>query len=998
MPIRRVFLGLDAPALQAAARWLFDTYAADGVADFDRLTLVVPGGRAGRRLLDLLLTEAESRGMAMLPPKIVTAGTLPEELYEPQRPLADNLTQQLAWCAALQSVRPQVLAPLIPHPPEPDDLEGWLPLADMLKRLHGELAADALNFSDVAERATSISGFNERQRWHVLENLQRIYLQTIDAAGLWDQQTARLVAIEHHELRAQGDLVLLGTVDINQALRKMLDQVAGHVTALVFAPQDWADRFDEHGCLLPSAWQDLHLPITEQQIRVADDPVDQADAVARVIAEYGGRYRGDELIIGVPDEKIVPQISRQLHQCGLPARWGPGRPLTESAPYRLLAAVAEYVAQQRFHPFAALVRHPDVEQYLTVCGVGEDYLIQLDEYYCDHLPARLGEKWLGKESHHDHAKSAYEKLARLLEPLAGAARRPDQWAEPLLEVLREVYRGREFYRENVHDAMTQKSLETIRTAAMGLRAVPHTIAPKVSAAIAIGWVLSQAAGDALPPPPDAAAIELLGWLELPWDDGPALIVTSFNEGFVPEPTGADPFLPNRLRAELGLWDNARRYARDAYYLTVLCATRRDLTLIVGRRDADGGPLAPSRLLFAAPAETAARRALRLFAEPGDRQKRPPLPGMLQAGRQRSGFQVQRPLPLPPTVDAEGEAATPLPGQSMRVTEFRDYLACPYRYYLRHILKLEGVSDDATELDGGAFGGLLHDVLAPLKEPDLAGELSAEKIEAFLLDNLRKELRIRYGKQGLAPLEIQFAQLRHRLSALAKWQAGWAAQGWRVTHTEIDADPATALLLVDGSNVRLRGRIDRIDVNERSGEIAVLDYKSSGTVHKPGQTHRRGDGAWIDLQLPLYRHLLQGLNLHGPIRLGYIAVPNDVTAVGVLLADWDETALSEADEAARNVVRNIRQHNFWPPRDPGPNVPPDFAAICLEGVFDAQWEEAKEECGVWNAECGMQGEQPLSTTSELHNAAPTLTDGEPFRLDESPPTPKKPRRARKGASS
>ena len=987
MPIRRVFLGLDAPALQAAAAWLFDTYATDDGAYFDALTLVVPGGRAGRRLLDLLVSEAETRGLALLPPKVVTAGTLPEELYEPKRPLADELTQRLAWCAALRGIDPAELAPLVPHPPAADDLEGWLPLADMLLRLHGELAADALDFGDVSGKASGLSGFNEQRRWQVLSRLQRTYLEAIDAAGLWDQQTARLIAIEHHECRCEGQLILLGTVDINQALRKMLDQVAEHVTSLVFAPEDWQDRFDEHGCLKPEAWRDLELTLAEEQIRVADDPVDQADAVARAIAEYGGRHRADEVIVGVPDEKVVPQIMRQLDQCGLHARWGPGRSLSESAPYRLLAAVAEFVDRERFRPFAALVRHADVERYIQSCGVGVNYLVQLDEYYADHLPARLGEDWLGRPADHDHVRAVYSAVRRMLSPLAGATRRPDEWAEPLLDVLRTVYAGRELDRNSPHDAMTQRALESIRGAAVLLAEVPASIAPQVSAAIAIGWVLARVVKDSLPPPPDADAIELLGWLELPWDDSPALLVTSFNEGFVPEPAGADPFLPNRLREALGLWDNARRYARDAYYLSVLCATRRSLALIVARRDAEGSPVSPSRLLFAAPAETAARRAVRLFTEPGDRGVRVPLAGPLQATRKQSGFYVMRPRVEPALLPADGEPAAAVPGYSMRVTEFRDYLACPFRYYLRHVRKLEGISDDALEMDGGAFGSLVHDVLAALAKPEMVAETNADKIEAFLLDVLEKKLRAKYGRHPLVPLGVQIAQLRHRLSALAVWQAGWVRQGWRIAHSEVSASGAE--LLVDGRSVALRGRIDRIDVHQDTGVAAVLDYKSGATVVAPEKAHRRFDGTWVDLQLPLYRHLLQGLDIRGPVQLGYIAVPQDVSEVKAMLAEWDAATLEEADEVAREVVRRIRNHEFWPPAQPGYGVPPDFAAICLEDVFDSRIQEGDEEIAAAIVD--------VPAANVVAAPASATIDDEPFSLDGAAPPVRRSRRNLRGTS-
>ena len=93
---------------------------------------------------------------------------------------------------------------------------------------------------------------------------------------------------------------------------------------------------------------------------------------------------------------------------------------------------------------------------------------------------------------------------------------------------------------------------------------------------------------------------------------PALVATSFNEGCVPTSVNSDLFLPNALRQQLELLDNRRRYARDAYALSVLLASRQELTLIAGRQTADGDPLIPSRLTFATDPETMARRAMEFF--------------------------------------------------------------------------------------------------------------------------------------------------------------------------------------------------------------------------------------------------------------------------------------------------------------------------------------------------------------------------------------------------
>src|SRR5262249_46176356 len=157
--------------------------------------------------------------------------------------------------------------------------------------------------------------------------------------------------------------------------------------------------------------------------------------------------------------------------------------------------------------------------------------------------------------------------------------------------------------------------------------------------------------------------------------------TGFNEGLVPSSLNHDLFLPNSLRRELGLDDNSRRYARDCYALQSLLHSRRQLTLIIGRTDARGEPMLPSRLLFATEPRAIAERVLE-YCERRPAPPRPGLPGELIPGGETSRFEIPRPQPVDD------------PKTTFRVTEFADYLASPYRYYLRHILQLGEVGDSA----------------------------------------------------------------------------------------------------------------------------------------------------------------------------------------------------------------------------------------------------------------------------------------------------------------
>ncbi|MCE9526974.1 MAG: hypothetical protein K8R36_13065, partial [Planctomycetales bacterium] len=260
MAVTRRFLDWNRPALVSAAEWLREKYrrkdeASTRTLDLRGVIVVVPGGRAGRRLLELLVERAEGDGLVLFPPVITTEGKLPELLYTPKRPFASELTQLLAWASALRKTPPAVLGKVIHHPPPPEDFSRWLELADLVRRLHTELAADGLDFGHVAKGEKKQTGYHEKGRWESLRTIQEQYLRILDGLNQWDIQTARIVGIEKKEFQTERDIVLLGTVDLNRALRQILDQVAERVTALIHAPADWEDRFDEHGCLIPAAWK-----------------------------------------------------------------------------------------------------------------------------------------------------------------------------------------------------------------------------------------------------------------------------------------------------------------------------------------------------------------------------------------------------------------------------------------------------------------------------------------------------------------------------------------------------------------------------------------------------------------------------------------------------------------------------------------------------------------------------------------------------------------------
>ncbi|MCX7421079.1 MAG: PD-(D/E)XK nuclease family protein [Planctomycetia bacterium] len=1034
--ITRVFLSWDRPLLETAVSWLIARYGSTSELDLSRVSIVVPGRRVGRRLLELLVLASESAKTRLVPPFIETLGALPETLYPLQKPLANDLVQQLTWAKVLREMDRSVLGRIVPQPPAKEDALAWWSLGSLMWQQHRELAADGCNFQSVLECGRAMTGFGEAARWQALVKAQNTYHESMDGLNLWDMQTSRLVAIEKREPQTDRDLILLGTADINQVTRGVLDLVADRVTALIAAPEARASWFDAYGCLVPTMWAEAPIDVPAEQIRLCEGPADQASQVARELASFDGRYRTDEVVIGLADQNLGPFIERELSTHSVTTRWIEGSRLADSGPCRLLAVVADVLERGRIEDFAALMRHHDFGDWLARRGRDASAidLATLDEAFRLHLPisAETLQEILDAPSSDATMKLAAKKRSRqkalaslpanvteqeapttpqlsasirellqatheLLAPLKRADRKLNEWAEPLLTWLRTVYGERVVDDSTNEGRIMTSALRRLNEIIDEIAVVPDSVAPVVSAADAIRCAIKRTTADFVPPETIDNAIELLGWLELPLDDTPAAIVTSFNEGFVPTSLNSDLFLPNELRQRLGLNDNTRRFARDAYAVTLLQHARRDVVWLIGRRDAEGNPLIPSRLLFAVDEKELPQRVLQFLERDQHSVTSTPqasnddtnptelvsvekglcttsdLVGTNDGVVQKPGFHrdptsaklgdvcVNNPstedhvgfvIPHPGQIAASlemTELLQPARELTLNVTEFRSYLACPYRYFLRHVLKLQTLDDDAVELDALSFGNVLHEVLRKFGQSDLRDSADAEKLRKWLCQLLIEVADEQFGTRRRAAVNVQLKQLESRLEVFARWQATWRRDGWTIAYAEVSVRPSVDVskmgnnadqtdvankpaFTVDGIPVWLHGRIDRIDHNVVTDEWAIFDYKSGDKGASPEETHRKRKSEWVDLQLPLYRHLAHVFSLSQEPRLGYINLPKDLGGVGASFAEWSRDELSDADASAMRVARCVARREFWPPTDPPPSSLQEFNDICQVKVF------------------------------------------------------------------
>lgn len=914
----RHFLPWRSPLLPQAVAWLAGQWQGSGPLDLSRLLVVVPTRQAGRRLRAALAEHAAARGQAVFPPRVQT----PETLVAPPEAsgVASPLQATLAWVHVLTSVDLGRVRAVFPVDPPARDF-GWaLRLAGEFVRLQATLAEAGLTLGDVAGRVEA--DFPERERWQQLGELGRAQAAALAERGWREPEAARIAAARRPApLEGVERIVVLATPD---PLPLALVALAEHARAMpvevaVFAPAEEADGFDAWGRPLEAAWARREPPFSDFRrcVHLLPDGSAQAEQIAALARRYP---RPDGALgVGLADAEIAPLAENALARAGVAAFNPAGELHRAHGLHQFLVALAEFGREPTFRHTLALARAPETLAWLAA-ELGEgfsacDWLEQLDELHARHLPASLF------EARHHARRPAVARGLALLGELRDVVRR-EEFAAGAEAVLMRVFAARPLDLAREADRRFAETVrvwsEVVRDCAEAARHFPR-LARDEWWEIALRRFGDQPREAEKP----AGAIELQGWLELAFEDAPHVVVAGCNDGSIPEAVVGDLFLPESLRAALGLKSNEARFARDAYLLHALVASRLSggrVDVLLGKVSAAGDPLRPSRLLLQCADEHLPARIAHLFRP---LEARAALPAW-----ERSWRLAPRRVPAP---------------ERLSPTAFRTYLACPFRFYLKHGLRMEAVDAQKRELDASDFGALCHLPLERFAAEPWRDCTDERSLAAMLVEEFDRAARERFGEAPSVPLVAQLESARQRLRWAARVQAEQRAAGW-VVHA-IERDFSVPL-----GGLQLRGRIDRIDRHERTGAWRVIDYKTSDTAKSPAEAHLAPPWAnapewarlvvdgrerqWIDLQLPLYLLALPTVLPEAKERAacGYFNLPK--AAASTALAVWDGYSIELHESALRcaeAVVAAVRAGRFWPPNEEIKERDDEFAPLFHRGV-------------------------------------------------------------------
>lgn len=899
--VDRVFIGYHRPLLHAVAHDLIARYSTDTLIDLSNATVVVSGTRVERRLLELLVAEGERSGggRGIVPPRIITRGGLLEAFMPNQQNLASETARQLAWISAIRLLNRESLTHLIPAAPEQLLERSASALAQRIDALYIQLCAERLNFSDVAEKGGEVEGFYEEERWNALQEIYTAYLETLSDADLTCRYRAREVFLQNlEEYPSSADLYLCGILELTKQQRDFLNLFSGAKSAYIFAESSDASGFDSHGALVPSYWEHKTLPLEESPIEVVEHPRDIAPAAATWFGSLATPFEPEDAVLGIGNERLSPFIKGRLSDLGIPAREAAGiSPLHTDIGFTL-TALCSYLETRSLKDVANLLRTPCVQSYVasaletghTDTGI---FLDAVDIYQNNHLqdttrgvlPLNPKQDALGREVVHC--------INTLLAPLLQGAACISTWAGHLYDVLQQLL--------SVYEDKHGEVVDELNALLQEFSECPLSV--EVQAGEAIRMMLEQFAKRLEIADTTTDAVELLGWLEVAFDDASSVVLTGLEEGAVPAVINSDPFLPDSLARHLGLANNQSRYARDAALFSTMVRSKENLRVIVCRRSLSGEAIQPSRLLFACKSSLLPRRVEHVRSA-----------GNRYATSHPANPNCRSFLVSPPKALRD-------PVKKMSATSFGLYVSCPYRFYLQRIAGLQTIIDGAVELDPLSFGNLAHDVLSWAAHHTAFNSTSEATIRDLLCDGLQTITHQYFGDKPLPAVKIQIDHLRLRLEHFAQWQVSYRQDGWITVEEERPLTGDLVTLPLRDSTMLVTGRIDRIDRHEGTNRYRIIDYKTGEKPKtKADICQRQGPKddensltMWSDFQAPLYVHA--GAEMYpkaSGIEFGFINISASLEGEVYSHVELTERELGDAVSQATDVAQCVYDGVFWPP--------------------------------------------------------------------------------------
>ncbi|EPM3139673.1 PD-(D/E)XK nuclease family protein [Campylobacter upsaliensis] len=299
------------------------------------------------------------------------------------------------------------------------------------------------------------------------------------------------------------------------------------------------------------------------------------------------------------------------------------------------------------------------------------------------------------------------------------------------------------------------------------------------------------------------AVTAMGILESRGLSFDGVIVVDFNEDLIPKRSVNELFLNNEVRTKAGLISYEKRENLQRFYYEQLFKNAKKISICYVENEEKSRSRLLEDLEFRLDltkefSQKAYLNALKLNYKAKQIKLEPP-----QAPKLKHNL-----------------FATPL--SYSRLTLFLESKRTYFYKYIKHLKEPRELKMDIKEQNDRKrlknLGIFIHRIL----------ELYYKHYD-FFDEKLFTSLLEKEGqKEGLDALDLELLKIKFK--EFAKKEQERFKQGYHIKHLELNMDKS---IILEGQRIELTGKIDRIDSNERFGEL-ILDYKSGKIPEKSYQ--------------------------------------------------------------------------------------------------------------------------------------------------------------------
>lgn len=835
----------ESPFLLAAAELL--RWEAERLPDLSGCTVLLPHLHAAGPLLDALRHQVEQT--VFLPPRLHTLKTLSAEVPAPGAVEPD--------CQRLAQVHDFLLAAGVCRP------QGLWALARELLDLLDELSAETFRPEDTPQRLLALvrSAYGSRLN-RLLDAESRLVLelwQAMQQGCVNDPVRDRAQRLALAADRAHGPLYTLGLPRLTRLEEGLLAQWA---TRYPVRPLPWLPALPERRIMLDAAWQsDAEEPMPGRAVALraritaspmladvsllpAPDLESQAREAAAQVRSWVAA--GHVRIALIALDRLVARRLRALLERDLIL-------IEDETGWTFATASVAHVLDRLFALVQDDCYHRDLLDLLkspfTYADLDQDARLQVVTELERAIVregvvsgwARLME--LGQRD----VPSALAMLARLesaRKRLNGRRRSLGEWQQGLLGALADLGADAAF----AADVAGRQILRLLQT--LSVQVVAHPARYDFGAWRA--WLALHLDHGTFRDDSIDSPIRLVSPAGARLRDFDAAVLLGADAAHLPPAAGGGVF-NDPIRTQLGLPGTARKHAELRTALSeILSHVPRVLVTWHARIDGEPNPASPWL------------EVLDVF--------------------HRLAWGVSLRQTMPSTADAQMRPAPsptwPAPARlpaRLSASAWQSLVACPYRFFARHVLELAEEEAVPEEMEKRDYGELVHTLLHRFhtRHPRLT-----EATREALVEDLTRIGREVFAPHRQASYLALGWQLRweRRLPAYIDWALEREASGYRWQAGEVQV--SRSLALPGGGEVTLYGRLDRVDTGPYGQ--AVLDYKARSRDSLRRGLQRPGE----DVQLPFY-----GL-LTAAAEAAYVALDDD--KVDTLAPNMDWSSLTDLE--------------------------------------------------------------------------------------------------------